>query len=252
MNFNNKKILITGASQGLGAMIAENLSKYGAKLILVSSSLLKLNKTLNRCQNKKKHEIIVCDFLKNNEIKNLTDSIKKKYSNLDIVMHFAGGGMGIKDPLPKFIDYSKVFQLNLFSIMEINRCLFPLLKKSKKTTIFHVGSIAAKESVGSVSYNAAKSALNTYVRSLSKSMIKYNICVTGINPGGFEYMGNAMYRLKKNNPEGYKNFIKTRTITGKMPKANELLPIIITLISDNNFAYTGNMINCDFGEGNFY
>ena len=252
MNFKNKQILITGASQGLGAMAAENLSKLGAKLILVSSSELKLNKTLNRCQNKKNHKLIQCDFLKNNEIKELSNYIKKNYSRLDILMHFAGGGMGVKEPLPEFNDYSNVFQLNLFSIMEINRNLIPLLKKSKKTTIFHVGSIAAKESVGSVSYNAAKSALNSYVRTLSKSIIKYNICVTGINPGGFEYRGNAMYRLKKNNPLGYKNFINTRTITNKMPKANELLPIIITLISDNNFAYTGNMISCDFGEGNYY
>ena len=41
-------------------------------------------------------------------------------------------------------------------------------------------------------------------------------------------------------------------IIKRMPNAKELFPLILTLISENNFAYTGNMINCDFGEGKFY
>lgn len=252
MNFKRKTILITGASQGLGAMVAENLSELGPKLILVSSSELKLKKTLDKCQNKKNHRFISCDFQNVNDIKSTTNFIKKNYSKIDILMHFAGGGLGVKNPLPEFSDYLKVFQLNLFSILELNRNLLSHLKKSKNPTIFHVGSIAAKESVGSVSYNASKSALNSYVRTLSKSLIKYKICVTGINPGGFIYRGNAMQRLKKFNPEAYNDFIKHRLILKKMPNAKELFPIIKLLISDNNFAFTGNMISCDFGEGNFY
>ena len=78
------------------------------------------------------------------------------------------------------------------------------------------------------------------------------ICVTGINPGGFEYRGNAMRRLKLRNPKAYKDFILNRMIIKRMPNAKELFPLITTLISDDNFAYTGNMINCDFGEGKFY
>ncbi len=252
MNLKNKIILITGASQGLGAMSAEYLSRLNASLILVSSSEKKLKLTLKNCKNKKKHSIYECDFQDIKNIKDLSKKIKENYSKLDVIMHFAGGGLGVKKSIPVYDEYIKVFQLNLFSVFELNRELLNLLKKSKKSTIFHVGSIAAKEAVGSVSYNASKSALNSYVRSLSKSLIKYNICVTGINPGGFEYRGNAMHRLKKNNLKAYKNFITKRMIINRMPNATELLPIITTLISENNIAYTGNMINCDFGEGNYY
>ncbi len=252
MSFKGKTILITGASQGLGAMVAENLSNYGAKLILVSSSEKKLKITLKKCKNQKLHSIYVCNFQNFAEIKGLGDILKKDFSKLDILMHFAGGGLGIKSFLPNYEEYIKVFNLNLFSIMELNRELIDLLKKSKKSTIFHVGSIAAKQAVGSISYNISKTSLNSYVRSLSKSLIKFNICVTGINPGGFEYRGNAMQRLKKNNIKAYRDFIKNRMLIKRMPNAKELLPLIITLISDNNIAYTGNMVGCDFGEGNYY
>ena len=252
MNFKRKTILITGASQGLGAMVAENLSKLGPKLILVSSSELKLKKTLNKCQNKKNHKIITADFQSNKSILEMTKKIKENYKRLDIIMHIAGGGLGVKKHLPTSNDYLKVFNLNLFSIFEINRELIPLINQSKGGTLFHVGSIAANESLGSISYNVSKTALAAYVRSLSKSVSKKNICVTGINPGAFIYKDNAMARLKKNNLKVFKNFIKNRIPSKKMPNAKSMIDLIKLLIGKNNMIYSGNMISCDSGEGNFY
>ena len=95
-------------------------------------------------------------------------------------------------------------QLNLFSALEINRYFVPLMKKEGKGTLFHVGSIAAKEAIGSLSYNIAKAALVAYVRSLSKELSGAGIVVNGISPGAFETEGNAMSRLKENNIENKK------------------------------------------------
>ena len=71
-----------------------------------------------------------------------------------------------------------------------------MMTNKKGGVIFHVGSIV-NESIGSISYNAAKTALSSYVRTLSKNLSNKKISVTGINPGAFEYKNNAMDRLKK-------------------------------------------------------
>ena len=94
-------------------------------------------------------------------------------------------------------DYMKVMNLNLFSIFEINRHLLPFFEKKIKSTIFHVGSIASNEAIGSLSYNVAKVGLVAYVRSLSKEISGSGIVVNGIAPGAFECENNAMSRLKK-------------------------------------------------------
>ena len=219
---------------------------------MTSSSAIKLKKVLKQCKNKNKHQIYQCDLSSNSEINEFTNFVKKKFSTIDIILHIAGGGFGINNYLPENNDYEKVFKINLFSIFEINRHLVPIMKRKKKGTIFHVGSIAANESVGSLSYNVAKSSLSSYVRTLAKHLAAYNICITGINPGGFEYYGNAMIRLKKNNPKAYKEFISNRLPLKRMPKAKELLPIIYLAIGKDNISLTGSMISCDFGEGNFY
>ncbi len=250
--FKNKNILITGASNGLGSLMSKELSKEGSNLILVSRSLDKLKLTLRNCTNKKKHKIVKADFQDTESIANMTQLILSEYDKLDIIIHVAGGGLGIKNYLPTQEEYLKVFNLNLFSIFEINRELIPLISKVKGGTLFHVGSIVANESIGSISYNASKTALSSYVRTLSKNLSSKNICVTGINPGAFEFKNNAMNRLKKNNLEAYNNFIKLRIPSGKMPKAETMIDLIKLLIGKNNMIFSGNMISCDSGEGNFY
>ena len=250
-NLKNKNIIITGATEGLGKFLSLELSKYVSKLILISRSENKLNNLKKNCKNTKKHIICPIDF---DDIKNLKKNLikhLKSINKIDAVLHIAGGGLGIQTTIPDYEEYMKVFNLNLFSIFEINSLIIPLMKKKKNGVLFHVGSIASNEAVASLTYNVTKSAIVPYVRSLSKDLAKFNICVSGINPGGFIYENNAMGRLKKFKPEIYNNFIKNRLPRKKMPSAKELYPII-KLIIENNMMFTGNMVTCDSGEGNSY
>lgn len=250
-NLKNKNIIITGATEGLGKFLSLELSKYVSKLILISRSENKLNTLKKKCKNTNQHIICPIDF---DDIKNLKKNLSKylkSIKKIDAVLHIAGGGLGVYRSTPNYEEYIKVFNLNLLSIFEINSLVIPIMKKKKNGVLFHVGSIASNEAVASLTYNVTKSAIIPYVRSLSKDLAKFNICVSGINPGGFIYENNAMGRLKKFKPEIYKEFINKRLPRKKIPSAKELYPII-KLIIENNMMFTGNMITCDSGEGNSY
>ena len=250
--FAKKKILITGASYGLGAVVAYKLAELGAELILTARSQDKLSKVLNNLDNKKNHLCLVSDFQSNNSIKEMCNKIINKFEKIDIIMHIAGGGLGVKGATPLYEDYIKVLNLNLLSILEINRQLIPLMKNNKKGSIFHVGSIAANEAVGALSYNIAKVGLIAYVRSLSSELRGTGIIVNGISPGAFECEGNAMERLKERNLEAYNEFVMNKIPSNSMPLGKDLLPLILLLIGKNNNIFNGNMISCENGEGNFY
>ena len=195
--FINKKIIVTGASRGLGAMLCKALAERGAKLAMLSRSKKEMNKLISNMKNSSNHVSINVNLLKNKQIVEAIKKAKKFLKNIDIVLHVAGGGFGLKDALVKENDLKLLFQANLGAAAEINRLIVRDKVKQKTLRLIHVGSTASIEAVGSVGYNVVKSALAGYVRSLGRKLIKNKVIVTGILPGGFIAQGNAMERLKK-------------------------------------------------------
>ena len=171
---------------------------------------------------------------------------------IDIVIHIAGGGLGLKDKLIINEDLLTLLLINLGAAAEINRIVVSGKSKSQSLKLVHVGSIASNEAVASVGYNVAKSALSTYVKSLGRELYKNNVIVTGILPGGFIAPGNAMERLRKKNIIDYKKFIKTRLPRGLMGNVKEVLPMLLFLCSKHSSMMGGCLVPMDAGEGRAY
>ena len=247
-----KKIIIVGASKGLGQASAIRFSKLNCKLVLLSRSKLDLEKIRKKCKNSNKHLCLKLDLFKIDEIEKSIKKAIKFLNGVDVILHAAGGGLGLKQNLIKYEEFQKVLQLNLLSAAEINRVAVPYMKKRKTGNIVHVGSIASYESVGYLAYNSSKAALSAYVRSLGRDLTSSNIIVTGILQGGFLAPKNAMERLRKNKKLIFKKMIKERLPRNKMGKVEEILPIIEFLCSRNAGMMSACLVPADAGEGKSY
>jgi 3-oxoacyl-[acyl-carrier protein] reductase len=250
--FENKTYIITGASKGLGEVLSKDLSKSNINLILLGRDLDNLNKIKSECQNSDKVDVYSIDFLDIDTLDNRINNILSKYDKIDGIVHVAGGGYGFREPLLSYDKFLILLNLNLLSIVKINNILIPKMVKDGMGNIVHIGSIAGREGVASVGYNTAKAALSAYVRSIGNEYAKYNLIISGINPGGFEAPSNAMERLKNNNIEAYEEFVNHRLPRKKMGKAEELIDIIRLLLSEKAGMFCGNMVSCDGGEGKAY
>jgi len=248
----NKKILITGASQGLGAVAARAFAERGARLVLIARSEDKLEQVRLSCRNPERHLCIAVDLLEMNNIEDAINKAQAFLGNIDVVLHAAGGGLGLKDDFLKYEDFLKLFILNLGAAAEINRLIASEMKKRRSGYLVHIGSIASTEGVGSVGYNSVKAALAAYVRSLGRELNRFNVVATGILPGGFLAPGNAMARLQEFNPVAYKAFINERLPRQIMGDANELIPMLILLCSEGASMMGGCLVPMDAGEGRSY
>ena len=197
--FHGKRVIVTGASKGLGAALCEALASRGAKIAMLSRSLNKMNNLKKKLKNSSNHISIKLNLLNNKQIKSAINRARIFLKDVDIVIHVAGGGFGLKDALISHKDLNTLLQVNLIAAAEINRLIVKRKNKKHKLKLIHVGSIASNEAVGSVGYNVAKSALSTYVRSLGRELYKNNVIATGILPGGFIATDNAMARFKIKN-----------------------------------------------------
>jgi len=247
-----KKIIIIGASKGLGQAAAIWFSKLNYKIALLSRSHLNLEKVRKKCKNSKLHISLEINLLDISTIKKSINRAIKFLNGVDVVLHAAGGGLGLKENLISANDFLKLLNLNILSAVEINRLIIPKMKKNKKGNIIHIGSIASYESVGSVGYNSAKAAISAYVRTLGKELSAHNIIMTGVLPGGFMGPQNAMYRLKMKNKKIYNDFIKNRLPRKKMGTTNEIMPMIEFLASSNAGMMCGCLIPMDGAEGKSY
>ena len=250
--FLGKRIVVTGASRGLGAMACMSLAERGAKIAMLSRSKREMDDLKAGLKNPSSHITIKVDLLKNNGIKLAIQRAKKFLKQIDIVLHIAGGGLGLKDKLINNEDLKTLLQINLGAAAEINRLVVRSKTKRQFLKLVHVGSIASNEAVGSIGYNVAKSALAAYVRSLGRELYKNKVIVTGILPGAFIAPGNAMERLRKKNIKDYKKFIKTRLPRGLMGNVNEVLPMLLFLCSKHSSMMGGCLVPMDAGEGRAY
>ena len=244
--------MITGASKGLGAVVAVALAEQGHNLVLIARSREKLEEVRRTCRNSRQHLSISADLLQMAEIPSVIQRARDFLKGVDVVLHAAGGGLGLKDDLLKSEEFSKLFNLNLGVAAEINRLVVPEMKEQGSGNLVHIGSIASSEGVGSVGYNTVKSALAAYVRSLGRELSRFNVIATGILPGGFIAPGNAMSRLQASNPKAYQRFIEERLPRKVMGDAKELIPIINLLCSEGASMMGGCLVPIDAGEGKAY
>ena len=250
-DFNGKRVLITGASIGLGKVCAEVFAEVGAKLLITARSENVLEK--NRKYLKKPSDHVVCatDLTKIEGIKCLMKTVKK-FGNVDVILHIMGGGLGKRDPLINSDDFDLLFRTNIGAAAEINRELIPKMIERKTGNVVMVGSTASTQAIGSVGYNTVKAGLLAYIRSLGRELADTGVIVTGILPGAFMAPNNSWERLEREKPEVVRRFIKEKEPRKKIGHYEEILPVLMFLSSRQATMMTGCCVPIDGGESITY
>ena len=250
--FIGKKILITGASKGLGAACFLEFAKKGAQLVIAGRTQENLLELIKKTEEPYSHLAITTDLTEESNVHEFVQKGLEFLGGVDIIIHALGGGYGFSDPILSWKQLDLLHKVNLYAGAEINKFVIPDMIENQSGTIIHVGSIASQEAVGSVGYNTVKASLAAYVRSLGREMASYGIIVTGILPGGFTAPGNAMERLQQNKPEVYETFIQERLPRKKMGSVEEIIPLICLLASNAGSMMSGCCVPIDAGEGKAY
>lgn len=246
-----KNILIVGGSSGLGFELVKRNIKEQNNIYVLTKDIKRLKKNLS-LKNIKNINFSKIDLQKINKIEPLIKKVLKNFNNkIDLVIHVAGGGLGVSSIQPKHTDLIKVLNLNILSLIEINNFLIPSMIKNKNGNIIHLSSIAAYEAVGSLAYNISKSALNSYIKTMGRYLAKHNVVLSGIALGGFISKDNAMDRLKNKNKKDYLKFIDQRLPRKKMGTVDEIFPLIDFLSSNKSGMMCGSVVLADAAESKF-
>ena len=181
----NKKILITGATGGIGKAIAFLFAKNNAELFLTGRNKKKLDNLKSQILKlyKVKISIYVFDISNYDEIKNAFQNIYSKTKNIDVLINNAGI---LKDNFIGMIsnrDINNIINTNLIGPINFTQLVSKIMSK-KNSSIINISSIIGKSgNSGQVLYSSSKSGLLGFTLSAAKEFASKGIRVNAIAPG---------------------------------------------------------------------
>lgn len=186
MDLANKIVWITGASSGIGEALAYEYVNRGAKIIISSPEVDKLNMLRDKFNALRPDSAIVIplDFLKCDEIPAIVENAIKQTGRVDILINGAGiSQRSLVIETPVEID-RKVFEVNYFGAIALTKSVLPHMIDNGGGTVAVISSIVGKFGFPLRSaYSASKHALHGFFETLRAELKKENIKVTIICPG---------------------------------------------------------------------
>lgn len=184
-----KIALITGASKGIGAAIALELSKSYTVIINYNSSKEKADAVAEQiCGNGGCAETIKADVSVEAEVDSMFRYIKDKYNNIDLLVNNAGVTSDGFVMTMSLESWNKVINTDLTSVFLCTREALKLMcynkTKGKIVNISSVSGVAGLE--GQANYSAAKGGVIAFTKSIAKEVAKYGITANVIAPGFIE------------------------------------------------------------------
>lgn len=238
-----KRILVTGASRGIGEATARLLAKKGYDLFLVcSSSFDALEKIREEivAENDIDCRIMQCNVGDKDDVLKMTTAVKDLSDLYGIVNNAAISIVGLMTDV-SFDDWTRIVNVNLNSVFYICHELVPYLVNQKSGRIVNVSSIWGNVGAScEVAYSATKGGVNSFTKALAKELGPSNIQVNAVAFGVINTSMNACFSLEE--MEELKNEIPADRIA----EPDEAAQMILNVLETPRYL-TGQIITMDGG-----
>tara|TARA_B100001027_G_C16250933_1_gene324387 strand:+ start:948 stop:1685 length:738 start_codon:yes stop_codon:yes gene_type:complete len=239
-NLKNKKIIVTGASGGIGNSIIKKLSQAGANVLATGTKIEKLEKLKSDFHN---IEILKFDISQIEKIENFIDNATKLLGgNLDCLVNNAGITMDNLAIRMTLEEWQKVVDINLTSNFFISKSAIKKMLKNKSGKIVNITSVVGHTgNVGQVNYTASKAGIIAMSKSLSIEYAKKNINVNCISPGFIKTT------MTDKLDEKYKDLIISKIPSGRLGDPNDIANAVLFLCSNESDYINGETLHVNGG-----
>ncbi len=252
LHLENKKILVTGSSRGIGYAIAECFLKEGCQVTITGRNEKTLNEAYDYFGKKYGYDYIHSarvDLTKADEIKSFVNAVVKHWGNLDILVPNLGTGASVAGWDIGSGEWARMLNINFLSAINMIENLLPEMVGNNKGVITFISSIAGNEVINApISYAVAKSAINSYMKNLSRLVGKENIRVNAVAPGNVIFPGGTWDRKTQEDEQGVKEYIRNNVPLNRLATPEEIAELVVFISSDRCAFLTGSCIVCDGGQ----
>ena len=238
-----KIVLVTGASRGIGKAIALTLGSSGATVIGTATSKAgadNISKML--VDNQISGKGIVLDVKDNDQISSLGEGIKKDFESIDILVNNAGITRDNILLRMKEDEWEDIINTNLSSIYKMSKLVLRGMIKKRSGRIISITSVVgAMGNAGQSNYAAAKAGMIGFTKSLAREVGVRGITVNAIAPGFIQTdMTDSL-------PDDQKEALASQIPMGRLGTADEIAQAVLFLAGDGGSYITGQTLHVNGG-----
>ena len=239
INFQNKKIVITGATGGIGGALVEKFINLNGNVLATGTKNEKLEvikKKYPTCKIKK------FDISEHSRIENFIEDASLELGGLDILINNAGVNVDNLSLRMKDEEWKKVIDVNLTSTFLLSKYGIKKMMKNKFGRVVNITSIVGHTgNLGQANYSASKSGIIGMSKSLAIEYAKKNITINCVSPGFI------VSDMTMNIAEKMKLFLTSRIPMGRLGTGEDVSNCGAFLSSDSASYITGETLHVNGG-----
>lgn len=240
MSFENKVVLITGASSGIGSACAVKFAKLSASLSLVGRNVDNLKQTKNQCKEISglKPVTIVADICLDEDIAHIVKETVDRYGKIDVLINNAGVSVmsGIYSEAAAF---DRVMATNVRATYLLTNRVLPFLIKTKGN-IVNVSSVLSTKPLPIMTpYCMSKAAIDIFTKCLAFELGPQGVRVNAINPGPVKTEFFKRSGMNEDLSIKMFNAIEMKSPLRKITKGDDVAELVTFLASERADCITG-------------
>ena len=239
ISFKNKKILITGASGGIGNELVKKFVSLGGEVLGSGTNTEKLDSIKKQFPSIKVKKFDISDH---SRIEEFIDNVSLELGGLDILINNAGVNKDNLSLRMKDEEWKKVIDINLTSTFLLSKHSIKKMLKTKFGRIVNITSVVGHTgNLGQSNYSASKSGIIGMSKSLAIEYAKKNITINCVSPGFI------ISDMTMNIAEKVKLYLTSRIPMGKLGTGEDVSNCVAFLSSDQASYITGETVHVNGG-----
>ena len=239
MNFKDKKILITGATGGIGNALVKKFNDLQGTILATGTKTDKLDEIKNKFS---KVKVKKFDISNHDKIEDFIESASLELGGLDVLVNNAGINVDNLSLRMKDEEWKRVIDVNLNSTFLLTKYSIKKMLKTKFGRIVNITSIVGHSgNLGQANYSASKAGIVGMSKSLAIEYAKKNITINCVSPGFIETSMTA------NLNEKVKLFLTSRIPMARLGKGEDVSNCVAFLSSEESSYITGETLHVNGG-----
>lgn len=242
-DFRGRRVLVTGAGQGVGLAVAEAFHAAGAAVSICDRDPARLAAARQRLAGRGDLHAELCDVGEPGQVEAYVAAAAAALGGLDVLVNNAHTARAMGDETA----WAENLRVGLLGQVRVTRAALPWLAAGRGCVVM-IGSISAvRHSIWHLAYTPAKAALHHYATSLALRVAPQGVRVNVVAPGAVDFPGSAWEDVRRRSPEVYDG-IRARIPFGRLGRPEEIADAVLFLASPAARWITGQTLYVDGGQ----